>query len=307
MRHEEFQQWIVLSIYEELEEHEKELLEEHLAECPQCRITLEQTRHLLEVLDSQDQEAPEELLREARAQLRGALREEGHPRERKFARLSNWSSVYRTPLAAAASLVLGIAVGYLLFNGGGSSVLLDDPFSTPGITFSDIQLVDPDASDGIVEVAFQAVRPVQLRGQVEDPRIQQVLAQALLRSGNPGVRLQAVDVFEEEKSAYDPQVQDALILSLKYDENAGVRRRSLTTLQKMPADPRFRQALLYVLMNDPNPGMRVAAIDALDSLRDHDWQSESGLLKALEERLAKEENDYVRLRSKAFLEEVRYQ
>ena len=60
-------------------------------------------------------------------------------------------------------------------------------------------------------------------------------------------------------------------------------------------------------MNDENAGMRVAAINALEAAVDQQWTIRPELLDALQHRIQEEENNFVRLRTKAFLEEVRYQ
>jgi hypothetical protein len=107
--------------------------------------------------------------------------------------------------------------------------------------------------------------------------------------------------------SFDPEVKRALILSLKFDDNTGVRTKALEALQGLVEDPAVREAMLYVLINDQNPGMRVSAIGILEKSPSREWQSDDELLDLLEQRLDKEQNKFVRLRSKAFLQEVRFQ
>lgn len=305
MKHEDYEELLLLSLYDELRKDQQDKLSRHLAECSSCRDELAELQEFHSLADTHKPVLPERLLQEARAQLRGALLSEtyyGRGKPSLWERFSEWTRANSAPLAAAASLALGIGIGYLLFSSS------PDPFVGDNLTMANLQLVDSDPSDGIIEVSFDEVRPMQMRGSVSDKKIQDVLAQVLLRSRNPGVRLRAADaIYGQPVQPVDPKIQDALILSLKYDQNIGVRKRAFDSLQQQPFDPNIREAFLYVLMNDENSGMRVAAINALEAVNDQHWSIRPELLDALQQRIDEEENNFVRLRSKAFLEEVRYQ
>jgi len=311
MKHEHYQELLVLSLYEELSEPDKVSLAEHLQTCPECEAELLELKKLHSFVDSGISEPSALLLREARAQLHGALRSESvfqSAQATAAERLSHWMSVFRVPLAAAACLVLGLWLGYLSFGTSSTHMPADDPFALGDTAITNIRLLDQNPEDGMVEVSFEAVRPVQVQGNVSDPQIQRVLAQALLRSRNPGVRLRAVSAIERRPvPSFDPEVKRALILSLKFDDNTGVRTKALEALQGLVEDPAVREAMLYVLINDQNPGMRVSAIGILEKSPSREWQSDDELLDLLEQRIDKEQNKFVRLRSKAFLQEVRFQ
>jgi len=76
MSHNEIKKWIRLSLYSELTNEEQSALEAHLKDCDECRNELEQQRNLLSLISDKKNEVDDKLLMEARAQLRGAIRNE---------------------------------------------------------------------------------------------------------------------------------------------------------------------------------------------------------------------------------------
>ncbi|RKY97053.1 MAG: hypothetical protein DRQ13_05225, partial [Ignavibacteriae bacterium] len=171
MNHNEIKKWIRLSLYGELTHEEQSVLELHLKECDECRNELEQQRNLLSLISAKKDRVDDKLLMEARAQLRGAIRNE---RQRKgyldnvIQYLNNFISIsFKTVLSGAALLVVGFFVGYLFY---GSStidpIILPDkannefPVFQDDVTISNISFIDSDPSDGEVEFTFVAMKPV---------------------------------------------------------------------------------------------------------------------------------------------------
>ncbi len=311
MRHEKYRQWLLLSLYEELDSRRERHLEQHLKQCSACRLERDELRGFHALVDEARWETDASLLNEARAQLRGALRSELRPDGSD--RWGGWLAFlhgfgFRHALVGSGCGLAGLAVGFLLFRapapaGVGAGQFAD--FSTAGV--ANVEFVDADASDGQVEITFDAVRPVRLKGNVNDPMIQKALAQTLLNGSNAGLRMQALGLLGDKPKTIDHQVKLALIRSMKFDENTGVRKRALNALSETVFDKEVKEALLHVLLHDENPGMRVAAISALDAEAGRGPSVDPTLLKKLEDKLDSEKNDYIRLRSKAFLEEVRFQ
>ncbi|MBI4535495.1 MAG: HEAT repeat domain-containing protein [Ignavibacteriae bacterium] len=269
----------------------------------------------------------EQLLVEARKELRAVLRAES-------VRTSFWDLLkerthgiifpqYRIAFAALASIVVGLFAGYLIFSPDRSpqiTVAEADPILSPagmpgsfpeGEThFGNLRFIDSDASDGSIEFTFDAVSPVHIRGNINDNRIQKVLAYALINDQNPGVRLRSVNAFAARANTVklpDREVKAALISALKSDENPGVRREALKALQSFPFDEEIKQVFLHVLMRDTNSAMRIAAINGLDSARFTGSHSDENLLTVLKDRMLTDENTYVRIRAKAVLQEVKHQ
>ena len=94
-------------------------------------------------------------------------------------------------------------------------------------------------------------------------------------------------------------VRNALVDRLLNDPNPGVRLKAIEGLKALGGDPQVRQTLARVLQNDANPGVRIEAIDLLTAHRD---PSLVGLLQGV---MRKEDNQYVRLKMRGVLEDMR--
>ncbi len=170
-----------------------------------------------------------------------------------------------------------------------------------------LQIHQTDGGTGEVEFSFDAVTPVKMEGNINDERIQAVLAHALVTEQNPGVRLRSVNMLAsqmEELKPLDRTVKRALVTAAKSDDNPAVRREALRVLNSFPFDDEIREAFLYVLVHDTNPGLRIAAINSLDSARVQASDQGPDLLKILQERMQTDNNNYVRIRAKAVLREA---
>ncbi len=312
MRHQKYREWLLMSLYGELDPRRERHLEEHLKQCSDCRLEGRELREFHDMADEARWDVDDSLLNEARAQLRGALRSEsrlGAGSARSGGGF--WGFLHGFGLGHAllggGCAMAGLLVGFLLFRAPAPVNTTNQvaDYSTSAVT--NVELIDADATDGQVEITFDAIRPVRLKGDVNDPVIQKALAQTMLNGRNAGLRMQALGLLGDKPKALDDQVKLALIRSMKFDENAGVRKRALNALSEAVFDREVKEALLHVLLHDENPGMRVAAISALDAEAGKGPSVDPTLLKMLEDKLDSEKNDYIRLRSKAFLEEVRFQ
>ena len=77
MNHNEFKQMIQLSLYGELADDKQKKLISHLESCEECRLELEhQKKIMMLIAGHKNLEVNKDLLKEARMQLRGALRQE---------------------------------------------------------------------------------------------------------------------------------------------------------------------------------------------------------------------------------------
>jgi hypothetical protein len=319
MDHEKIKELINLSIYDELNEDEKVLLEEHLLHCEACRSENEEVKKLDGLLANLKlPEIDNRILKEARFELRAAIKKE---RSRK----SFWESLleninqlltrnYRFAFGSIALILVGIGIGYLLFmnkeNIGAAQFInaaQSDPFERNNIKIKNLRFLDADASDGEVSFTFDAIKPVTMKGKVNDVIIQKVLAHSLINEQNDGVRLRTLNAISEQtinKDLPDAKVKTALITALKYDGNAGVRKEALNVLKKYSADEEIIEALLYVVKNDSNSGLRVAAINSLSELKFSEKEFSPEMLDLLKQKSQNDENQYVRIRAKSILQEV---
>ncbi|MCZ6777177.1 MAG: HEAT repeat domain-containing protein [Ignavibacteria bacterium] len=319
MNHSQYKEWLQLLLYNELNEDQRITLEKHLDSCSGCRTELEDLKKFHSVLvQHKSIEPSEQLLTEARQELRGALRIERSRRsfwERLFSdAFRPILPEYKVAFAGVATLALGMVIGYYAFSHDRSEqVILEqapmaDSFMDGDTRISNVRFIDSDASDGEIEFTFEASAPVRIKGSMNDGQVQRVLFHALLNEKNPGVRLHSLNAISTQAlTVPDREVKAALILALTSDENPGVRKEALRVLQSFPFDSEIKQAFLHVLMRDDNSGLRIAAINSLDSALTEGRGADEELLKVLTEKMQSDKNNYIRTRATTFLREVKQQ
>jgi len=319
MNHRQYKEMIDLLLYDELSQEDRAALDDHVRACAECRGELEEVRRLQGSLPKGEPgEVDNRLLQEARLQLRRALNAERHA-STPWRDMLNSLGAFFTPrtgfvLGGVLTLAGGILIGRLwvpqpevrlspeptgqLASGirGGSPEISNVKFVT----------VDPEA--GTVEFTFDTISPVHIKGNITDPRIQEVLARTMVSDRNPGVRLRSANVLSSQAQRMkvpDREVKKALIHALRGDSNPAVRKEAMKTLLAFPFDDEVKQAFLFVLVHDGNPAMRIAAINSLDSARVQDQPADNDLLEVLKERMHSDNNNYVRIKAKSVLEEAK--
>jgi hypothetical protein len=307
----EYQNQIVLSLYEELEESAQVLLETHILECSECRQVFDENKSFHTVLaeDTPAWELPAELLMESRRALANEL-------DRMEKKRSWWSipafSVVFTPmrmLESAALVAMGLALGVYVSNSraateGVQTATLE---SELGATFasaipqggrvSNVRIVYSDASTGVVKFTGDVVQPLSFQGRMEDNTTQQLLFSAVQDSMNPGSRLQAMQVLARQSA--EPSVKGVLIHALLNDGNLAVRLKALDSLKPFASEEDVRVALIQALMKDPDDGIRVAAVDALAPFTDT-----AAMANRIEQATRHDDNTYVRLRGQGLIQLV---
>jgi HEAT repeats len=307
MNHQQWKEWVNLLAYEELDAERKRLTEAHIKDCASCREDWDQLKRLHRVMDDHAVQVPtEHLLNEARQELRAALRyERNKPTASSRVRdmFSRFVPSFRVGMSFAAMLVIGLFAGYMM--APVKRILIQGPVPEVASTdISNIRFIDADPSDGQIEFAYDAVKPMRVKGNVNSKEIQDLLTYALMREQNPGVRLRAVNTLgANRKVGADPEVKAALITALKSDGNDGVRKEAMAVLKTYPFDSDIQNAFVYVLQRDVNPALR---IDAIKSLEDKKIQNPE-LLTVLKEKSESDDNSYIRRRATNILQEVSQQ
>lgn len=320
--HQQFKESLYLQAFGELNTEERAVLERHVQTCKECRTDLVDLEKLHTLVEKRILVEPsDELLQQARQELRVALRLE-HSKQSFWSALLEKISILELPqaqvaLGSLAMMAIGLFIGYVFFRPSGEHERsTKQPFtqsqaSLQGETrISNMRFLDPDPKSGQVEFSFDAVTPVRMKGSINNPDVQKILAQALVDERNPGVRLQTVNAFATEvgvEKLPGDEIKDALIVTLETDGNPGVRKQALQVLQKMPRDEKIQDALLYVLKNDDNDGLRIEAIKSLEKSIVTSQKVDQKVLNALRERIQSDENNYIRLRARNVLEEVKQQ
>lgn len=322
MRHKQFEEWLQLALYDELSEREKALFDNHLTSCERCRTELEKMKKFSVLIAQYKPGAvPESILQDARRDLRTRLHgETEHPSllgTIKDAIDDLLAPQWQVALGGITMLAIGVLAGYFIFKSSAEKSLLVQqagslsPMMEAGESqIANIRFIDRDTRTGNVDFTFETITPVHVRGNVNDQDVQKVLARALVSNQNAGVRLRAVNMIGDQagqKGApeLDKEIKSALIAALLHDPNLGVRKEALQVLQHYLPDSAIVRAFLTVLANEKSTGLKVAAINSLD-LSKYENQPISGDIQSmLKSKIQSDDNNYIRIRAKAALQEVR--
>ena len=288
-------------LYNELDEQEQASVEEHVESCLACAAELERerrflaglsTRPVLEPSAALTAECRHDLMRSIyRAErLRAASAVQAGPLE---ALRAAWLALgaWRQPVAAMCLLAMGFFGGSVVRSPGGGG-----PLNPNDLAIANISGVNLGPQAGQVQISFDELRRRTLSGKMQDPGIRDFLIYAARSYANPGVQMDTIEILREK--AGERQIRDMLLYVLGNDRNPGVRLKALESLKPFSGDSGVRQALIQVLTGDDNPGMRVQAIDLLTAAQDR------SLVGILQDVARKEQNNYVRMRSRAALQEM---
>ena len=299
----DYQHQISLSLYEELLEDDRLVLEAHLPECAECRHALEEAKGFHSVLseDAIEWDYPSDLLVESRRELGNEL--DRIEKKRSWWRIPTFSVVLSPMrlLESAALIAMGLALGVYVTNQQQSArQVASTNQESPAISaipangsVSNIRIVSANPTTGQVELAGEVVQPLRFQGQMADDTVKQLLFSAMRDSSNPGSRLRAIEVLATGSN--DQSVKDALIQTLMYDDNSGVRLKAIHGLKRFVSEPDVLSAFLYTLKNDSDAGIRFEAIEALTSNT-----KDTTLAKALEP-FTKDDNSYISMKALQFV------
>jgi anti-sigma factor RsiW len=323
MKHKQFEEWLQLSLYNELSEQEQTLLDHHVLTCERCRRELIELKKIHATLSQYQPIAVQEpLLQDARRNLRLRIRaERGHTSLRVKIH-DALGEILAPPLQVAlggvAILLMGVLLGYLVFKSPADKMLplrqtaLSSSSLEAGESqISNIRFVDRNAQSGDVEFTFETVTPMHIRGNVNDEHVQKVLARALVSEQNAGIRLRAVNMIGTQTdqkqagtSGLDADVKSALISALLHDKNLGVRKEAINVLKNYLPDPVIVRAFLGVLANETNTGLKITAINSLDMSKYENQPMSREIVDMLKNKAQSDDNNYIRIRAKLALQEV---
>jgi hypothetical protein len=320
MKHKQFEEWLQLSLYNELSEQEQTLLDNHLITCEGCRVELNELKNIHTTLSHRQQATIQEpLLQDARRSLRLRIQTESENNSLWAKVRALFDGILAPPLqvalGGAAILVIGILVGYFIFKlpSEKNVVMRQTSFASSAMEagesqITNIHFLDRNTQNGDVEFTFETMTPVRIRGNVNDENVQKVLARALVSDQNAGVRLRAVNMIGTQKQTHTPvldaDVKTALITALLHDRNLGVRNEALNVLKNYLPDSIIVRAFLGVLANEKNTGLKITAINSLDLSKYGNQPMNREILDMFKNKAQSDDNNYIRIRAKLALQEV---
>ena len=286
-------------------------LEQHLADCIECRGELEAfhlfDKHLalVPVL-----EPSPNLLAQSRMRLDDAL--DMIPPHGFLMRLR--SNLYRwmghvqsAPALATLLLGTGFLAGNFTYRYQAAhapkpklpgAVTISHPVD--GVIANVTGIVRTPDSE-LVQVNYNKVVPETIEGSLDSPEIRQLLLAATNAGATDGVRMNSVSLLTSECQAEHgcqptpdgKGIRHALMVSLRYDQDPGVRMKALEGLQRyIGQDQHVRDAVLEAVMHDQDPQVRETAIGLLTPV-----QSDSSVREVLRTVSTQDANPYIRTAS----------
>jgi len=255
-------------------------------------------------------EPSESLLNECRTKLHYRLFQEKKKEQQNFLEWIYYK-IFSTStirfVRAFVILIIGIFIGGLVFNGmfnfsGKDSVIKlngiyeKNLIQSPPYLFN-TRLLNYNPITEEVEVEFNILSRINLKGRLDEPVIKDVLTYALKKDKRSGFRLKVIGLFEKSKN--DRLIEKALIYTLLNDPNPGVRLSAIKVLRKMKLNKDISKAFLTALQKDNNPGIRIEAIEGLSqNINDND-------IDIIRKKAEIDDNLFVKLKAEEILKNIK--
>jgi len=301
---EQYRQWIWLNVYEELFDEQKNLLFEHIKNCPECRLEYDEAKRTVSLLNRKLQLEPTgSQLKTSRAELHHRLVLLTQPRYHQNwgARLWKIISLDFTPgfrLATATALfIIGIIVGNLFFNTGDSEFEFDHKSTSElnPANISNIESVQYNPITRQVSIKLSTINDMTIEGGVEEPAIQDLLAQTLLNDNRPNIKLKTVNALQNTSNMNEKLI-NSLRKVIDKEENPGIRLKAVKLLTSIPIKEVLSQVLVSVFLNDSNSAIRIQAFKKLSS-----FENETAA-PVIINAAKNDSSEYIRTKAKQFLE-----
>jgi len=316
MKHEKYKELLELNVLGELTEEEQIDIENHLLECAECNKEYVQLKKMYSVITTERPTFPtDEDLINARKRLFNIISSEvaqtTFVKKPKFTWDSIFSYKYSFAFGSAALVLVGLFVGYLLFNNQNTSPkliaenIIDlDKLESGEIKIAKVNFPEVFSESGEFEFKLGDKNPITYKGNLNDVVIQKLLATAIKETDNPGFKIKTANTVANlipVDFVPDKKIKDAFIHSLKTDQNPGVRKGALKALINFPYDSNIRDALLFTLENDENASNRMDAINTLLRMNYESYTIDENLKSKLNEGITKEENEVVKYKTAKLL------
>jgi hypothetical protein len=284
---------LVFYACDEVNEQERQQIEEHLAVCDLCTRQLAGERELWEAIGAVrpagEIDSADVLLSQCRSELAEKLDDlSSAVAAQEHWQLFGWARRWMAlrPAWSGAMLVFfGVLLGTEVIpwlqsgvpgNNNGrvvnvmaSQKLTDEQLSKMAVAGINLSPW-PNAAPGTVQLQLRAEQPMVLSGNADDQDMRRVLTYVVENGErfDAGIRLDCLDALKAQ--ARDLQVRGALLAAARKDSNPAVRMKALEALRDSAADDAVREALLDALTHDANPGVRVEVVNMLVHSLEHE-------------------------------------
>ena len=305
---EEIRELIWLAMYDEITSEQNSILENHLQTCSECQLDYEETRRTITLLNNKLQLGATELqLESSRTELHERLLFLTQPKLNKNWGAKLWQvvSLDFAPswrfATAVALLFIGIFTGKFFFAmpRTGADAFFPSLAELLESNISNIESVHYDPGTRQVAIKLNTLNDFTIRGDIEKPEIQLMLAHSLANEERPNVRLKSVRALEQTRTLNDDAVHSLADL-IDSEENTGIRLRAVKLLTSIPITPALKevlaQTLLKVLLNDSNSAIRIEAFRGLSRIEN------GAIAPALFDAAKNDSSEFIRTKAQQMLE-----
>jgi hypothetical protein len=287
---------LVFYACDEVNERERQQIEEHLAGCDLCTRQLAGERALWEAIGAahscsstaHEIDSADVLLSQCRSELAEKLDDLSSAATQEHWQLFGWARRWmalRPAWSGAMLVVFGVLLGAEVIpwlqsgvpgnsNGRVVNVMASQKLTDEQLSKMAVAAINlspwPNAAPGTVQLQLRAEQPMVLSGNADDKEMRRVLTYVVENGErfDAGIRLDCLDALKAQ--ARDLQVRSALLGAARKDPNPAVRMKALEALRDSAADDAVREALLDALTHDSNPGVRVEVVNMLVHSLEHE-------------------------------------
>src|SRR3954468_16438976 len=202
---------VVLYVYDELADDSRIEMEQHAEHCPDCAKEIAATRSFHQEMSSRPQlEVSPNFLAASRMRLSEALETAEQSQWRKWiVDPTEWLRQMRfSPALASAILIIGFAAGTLTAwqivnsrtdkNQPPSRATNVNARENTEANIAGIHSITPVDGSNNVEITYDKLVPTIAKGDINDPRIQQLLLLASRNQANSGVRIDSMNLLSQK-------------------------------------------------------------------------------------------------------------
>jgi len=288
------------ALFGELSPEDRQRLDRHTATCDACAEELRSLQATLQVAAQRERpEPPPSFWHAYWPRLARRMEREAERAPSLATRLAAWwQAITDVPPATQWALQGALAIALVLGGfwlgrqpaatpGASDDLLLsaDEPASTlPGLMpavqsaqaqrasmpqLTNIEDITYDVSAGTVEIRYNAMSDVIVRGAPDDPAIQQLLQTAMLDDQNPSARLNALQAVEDTRPSANADLVQALTYLAQTERDPNMRLRAVRSLRALHHETGStlqtdtRDVLINILLNASSSALRIEALQAL--------------------------------------------
>lgn len=169
---------------------------------------------------------------------------------------------------------------------------------------ANIQDITYDVSNGTVEIRYNTMNDVVVRGTPNDPAIQQLLQAAMLNEQNPSARLNALQAVEKTRPKADTDLVQALTYLAQEEDDPNMRLRAVRALRSLhqdtPLTGETRDVLINILLSAQHSALRIEALQTLMNSAPSPTEAAPDYLYQVQN----DSNGYVRYQARQALQEI---